>query len=117
MKKVMLVLILVITVTLLTACNRAEPLEEPEVDLFEEIYEGDDFSIWERIYKDPDMLFEMPGYYVGDNNDTCSIGEPQRYYYMIEHYGEYYDILEANKLRVYTCDDLTTAGVIVGTEE
>ena len=117
MKKAMLLVLLFITITSLVACDHAEPLEDPEVDLFHEIYVADDFSIWERTLEDPNMFFNMPAYRVGERNDSCIIGEPTRYYYIIEHDGEYYDILEANKLRVYTCDDLIAAGIIVGTNE
>jgi hypothetical protein len=57
------------------------------------------------------MPFYMIGYGVGIGEDTCIVGEYDRYMYIFEYKDDYYDILEANKLDLFSCDDLWKIGI------
>lgn len=85
MKRSILIIGLISIMMLLSSCGlNAVPIENPEIDHFEEYFVGDNYTVLIRSEIDPDMLYYMIGYGfgLGTKNDTCTVGEYERYNYM-----------------------------------
>jgi hypothetical protein len=109
MKRVILLVLVTYAAILLCSCGyNAKPIENPEIDKFEEYYIGDNFTVLKRSEIDPEMLYAMIayGFGLGTENDTCNVGEYERYNYMFFYRENYYDIVEFNKFHIVSCDDL-----------
>lgn len=113
MKRLLLSTLILILLIGLVGCNneKAIPLENPELELFSVLYENDDYSILKRTVI-TDQVYIMIAYYVGHGDNTCILGQYHKVNYLLLYNEEYYDIIEANKLDVYTCSDLINIGVI-----
>jgi hypothetical protein len=113
MRKVVLMISIIWIVVMLSSCGElAEPIENPNIDEFEELYVGDDYSILVRSEIDPDMLYTMEAYGFGYGDNVCNVGSYHRINYMFYYKENYYDIVEFNKLRMISCDDLREIGII-----
>lgn len=115
MKRIFLTIILLTFVLSLTACKKekAFPLSNPEIELFEIIYQDETYSIYERIDQtlDDDVAFTMIAYTIGEKTDSCIVGSFDLYNYRFFYDEQYYDIVEANKLGIFTCTSLNEVGI------
>lgn len=112
MKNSIMFLFIVLCILILTSCGvNAEPIENPELDEFTELYVGEDFTILVRSDIDPDTLYIKISYGYGFDNQTCSVGQYERLNYMFNYKDNYYDIVEFNKFKLINCDDLLIMGV------
>lgn len=113
MKKILNSLLLVIILSLQTGCSteRVEPIEDPQLELFETVYETNFYSILKRI-DIGDEIYVSIGYLVGKEDFKCMVGAYHRANYMVYYDGEYYDFVDANALELYTCDVLIEQGII-----
>jgi hypothetical protein len=114
MKKIFDLLAFFVFVIVLTSCRseKAIALENPQIELFNVIYESDEYSIFIRTDIDAGQSFYKPAYTVGIDGETCIVGEEQKYNYRILYNEKYYDIVEANKFSLFTCSELREIGVI-----
>lgn len=118
MKKIMIFAILTLTITMLTSCNKVkvEPLEDPQVDLFDVIgiykKDNEEVFIYKRSNIDNSTIYTTIGYTVGTVDNSCILGSFHKANYLLKYDGEYYDIVEANKLELYTCELLVDLSVI-----
>jgi len=107
-----LVSVVVVLVILLCACGiNANPIENPNTDDFEELYVGDKYTVLVRIEIDPDTPYHRVAISFWNGVNSCHVGGYEEANYMFLYKGNYYDIVEFNKFRVATCDDLTEIGV------
>ena len=51
-------------------------------------------------------------YNIGDDDNSCTVGENHKANYLVKYKDEYYNIIEGDKLDLYTCEDLINMGVI-----
>ena len=54
----------------------------------------------------------MIGYSIGSKTTTCIVGSYEKSNYIFLYNDLYYDIVEASKLDLFTCSELTEIGVI-----
>ena len=110
--------LLLLMILILSGCGeKPVPLENPEMELFEVQYENEEFIVYIRSYIDPDLAYTMEAYSFGLDEETCLIGSFHRRNYIFEIEDEYYEIVEANKFGIISCDDLVEARVIGANEE
>lgn len=110
-KSIFVLFLLFLTISLISCSNKAQPLEDPQVELFEEIYQGEDFSILRQIimYEGPTYMI---AYHFGIGDDTCIIGQIHLMNYMVFYKDKYYNLVEANKFQKISCDLLLELEII-----
>lgn len=89
-----------------------EPLEDLQSELFSTIFEDEDYSILKRIDIDNSKEYYMPVFTVGNGDSKCILGYKERDNYIVFYNNEYYDIFDADKLNLYTCEVLKELGVV-----
>lgn len=114
MKKLSSLFLIFIFIAILTSCTKevAVPMENPQIELFHLVFEGDDYSIFKRTIIDTEKYYYMIGYPFGSDDDKCTVGEEQKDNYRFQYGDKYYDIVEANKLGIFTCNQLKEIGAI-----
>ena len=114
MKKIFIVLVFFVFMIILTSCSKEEaiPMENPQIELFQVIFESDEYSIFKRTDIDSDMSFTLEAYGIGTDDDSCLVGSRDKYMYRFLYKESYYNIVEANKLNLFTCAELTEIGII-----
>ncbi|AIO19226.1 hypothetical protein KQ51_01349 [Candidatus Izimaplasma bacterium HR1] len=106
------VIILLSAITVLFCLNETpRAMTNPEIELFEVAYESDRYSIYERIYVDPDNYYTMQGYYIGSKDDLCITGAKENHIYMVLYKSKFYILSEGNKFGVITTDVLREIGI------
>ncbi len=112
MKKIVLLIIIILVVVLIKTWGFwATPIENPEVDMFEEYYVDDDFTVY--IRSELVEYWEMVGYGFGKRFATqCMVGGYEDANYMFYYKDKYYDIVEINKINIVSCEDLYKMGMI-----
>lgn len=113
MRRISIVFVIAIIVITLSSCdkNDALPLTDPEIELFYLIYEEDDYSVFERIDFEEDKYFTMEGYKIEGDDYSCIVGSEDKFNYRFLYEENYYDIVEADKLNIFTCSDLIDIGI------
>ena len=111
MKRTLLIGVLCLVILLSSCGVDAEPLEKPNIEDFEELYVGDDFTVFVKSEIDPNAMYYKPAIGFGYGEDTCYVSGYEMVNYMFLYKGEYYNINEFNKFRMVTCEDLTEMGV------
>lgn len=102
----------IILVIVLCACGiNANPIENPNIDDFVELYVGDDYIVLVRTEIEPDAIYHRAAFSFGYGDNSCTVGGYEESNYMFLYKGNYYDIVQFNKFRVSTCDDLTEIGI------
>jgi len=113
MRKSVLLFSVFLFVLLLSSCGiQANPIEDPDIEKFEELYVDDDFSVFIKSEEYRAGMYTMEAYGFGYNDDICTVGSYERTNYMFYYKDKYYDIVEFNKFRLIECDDLSEIGII-----
>lgn len=117
MRKI-LVLVVLSLVFFVIGCDRIEPVDNPQPELFSVLHEGDNFTFMIRTNIDPNALYYSYAVYIqSPDGQNCVIGDYEMRNYLVHYEDEYYDILSGSKLHLYTTDDLIEWGVYVGCPE
>lgn len=112
MKRFVLCIVIFVLVVSVSACNqRAVTLENPESELFSLFYEGDDYSILKRIDIDPKAIYYGYAVYIGDEKEYCMVGDFHIKNYRVLYKDKYYDIVNGEKLGLYSSQDLIDIGI------
>ena len=101
MRSRVIILSAILFVLLLSSCGlTATPIENPQIDKFEEYYVDDNYTVLIRSEIDPEMLYHMIAYGFGTSNDQCSVGAYEEENCMVYYKEKYYDIVEFNKFYI-----------------
>lgn len=126
MRKFVTLILLVIIISL-SACedHRSEvkentyefpyaglPLEDFQSEFYSAIFEVEDFSILKRIDIDNSKEYYNDTFTIGNGESKCILGYKERDNYVVFYNNEYYDIFDADKLNLYTCEVLKELGVV-----
>lgn len=113
MEKYLVLLVLFFTITL-SACQKNEPIENPEPELFNVLHEGENFKLLIRSDIDPDQLYTSMAIGIKSPKGLyCVVGSYEIANYMVLYKGEYYDIVSGAAMNLFTTSDLTEWGVNV----
>ena len=114
MRKISMVLIAMILAIILSSCSKGEaiPLDDPQIELFHVIFEGDNYSIFERTVIDHEKAYILIAYEICQPGKTCTVGEQHKDNYRFLYKQKYYDIVEADKLNLFTCEKLIELNII-----
>lgn len=114
MKRIILLLVILPFIGLLLSCNpdKAIPLMDPHIDQFETIFESTNYSILKRTVIDESAAYTMEAYHLGQEPDVCILGSYHRINYQVLYDGQYYDLIEGTKLKLFDCDVLYNLDII-----
>lgn len=106
-----IVVVCIIIGVLIIRGNIAMPIRDFDDSKFSVIYSNDKIEILEREY-DEDVIYTLPQYNVGLGDETCSFSGYENYNFVIKRHGRFYELRDAGRASMFTCDDLYKAGVI-----
>jgi len=114
MKRLILAVMALLFAISMSACQTYEPIENPEPELFSVLHEDENFTLLIRTYIDPDQLYNSIGIGIkGPKGQVCLVGSYQIVNYIVLYKGEYYDIVSAVAMTLFTTSDLTEWGIKV----
>ena len=112
MKKINVVYILMLMMLVLSGCQeKAVPLENLELENYEVYYAFDEYTIYKRSIIE-EQVYLMYAFIIGDEDDSCTIGNYHEVNFMVFHNDEYYGIQEFNKTGMYDCGALLKSGFL-----
>lgn len=105
--------IMVMISLFLIGCTRVESLENPEPELFSTFHEGEEYTILKRT-EIPSQAYLSIGYIINSPKGySCVVGSYEKMHYIVLYEDEYYDIINASYLDLFTSDDLVDFGISV----
>ena len=112
MKRIILLFIIISIIVLINTWGFwATPIENPEIDKFEEYYVDDDFTV--LIRSEIEEVHEMVIYGFGKPFETqCHVGGYEDINYMVYYKEKYYDLFEINRINIISCEDLYKMNLI-----
>jgi len=114
MKKLLLAVFILFFSISLSACQKVEPIENPEPELFSVFHEKENFTLLIRTDIDSDQAYTSVGYTIYDKNgDTCLVGSAQISNYLVLYKEKYYNIQTGSQLGLFNADDLIDWGISV----
>lgn len=96
-------------------CDRINPVDNPQPELFSVLHEGEDFTLFIRTYIDPNALYYSYAVnLVTPDGEVCVIGDYEMQNYLVEYDNQYYNILGGYQLELFTTEELIEWGLNVG---
>lgn len=108
MKKLSVLLVLLLVVMLSGCEEEIEPIDNPEIDLFQVLHVSLEYTIYVRSEIDETRAYYAIGYGIGDG---YVLGEYHMHNYRVLYDGEYYNLQQGNQLGLYEGEDLIEYGV------
>ena len=109
-----LTFLMVLISMFLFGCSKVSPLENPEPELFSSFHEEDEFTILKRTEINPDQIYISIGYIINSPKGySCLVGQYEKVNYIVLYDDDYYDIIGASQLKLFTADELSDWGINV----
>lgn len=92
--------------TIVILQNRIKPLKDVDISEYEVMLEEEDYIVYRKSVTSLDGIGLSRSSVTDVNGVYCTFNEYSMKHYIVEHEGKYYNLLDAGKKKIYTCEEI-----------